>query len=383
MELELGGKQMAAHRHVVRTTVVALLASLVVACSSSSGPSDTTIDLDVDEISSPTNQIMPAVTGTTDAGATVTVTSPVDTTSEVASGAGAFSVSIMLDANSVNELTIHARDPAGNETSTTEQVVHDGIAPTILVNTPQQGGITAGQSGFQILVVYSDAGSGIDESTLSITNGLDVGGVYQQDGSFSTTYAAASSLVPIFSVTGDSASTVVADSLAFQANTNILSAQVGDLAGNTSSLVARTFDVTADPPSLVVTDASGSAGSTGLPIVIAVANADTVSGVQLDFSFDTLVIASVDSVTTTGRANSFDSTPFNEISRGLVRVLLFDNGGDSVSPGQGPVLNLWVTLDASAASGDHTLSADDVVLSDPVGGTVTGLGPFSGTLTVP
>lgn len=373
---------MAAHRHVVRTTVVALVGSLAVACSTSSGPSDTTIDLDVDEINSPTNQIMPAITGTTDAGATVTVTSPVDTASDVASNAGDFSVRVTLEANAINELTIHARDPAGNQTSTTEQVVHDGVAPAILVNRPQQGGVTAGQSGFQIMVAYSDAGSGIDETTLSITNALDIGGVYQRDGSFSTTYAAGNSLLPIFSVTDDSASTVVADSLAFRAGSNILSAQVSDLAGNTSNLATRTFDVTADPPSLIVTDASGSAGAS-VPIVIALTTADSVAGVQFDFFYDTLVVASVDSVTVAGRASSFDSTPFNEISRGQTRVLLFDNGGEIMLQGQGPILNLWITIDGGSASGGHTLTLDDGILSDPAGGTLTGLGPFSGTLTVP
>lgn len=374
---------MAAHRHVVSKTLAALLGAAVVACSSSSGPSDTTIVLDVDEVVSPTNQLSSTVSGTTDASATVTVTSPVDTASEVASSSGAFSVQVGLDGDTLNELVIVAVDPANNRASETVQVLQDGVAPVISIGRPLQGEVTAGQSGFDVTIAFVETGSGVDQATLSITNSRDVGGVYQNDGSFSTGYGAGSNLVPIYTVTGSGAATVVADTLAFQAGASLLSFRVSDLAGNTSSLFTRSFDVTADPPRLVVTDASGSAGSSGVPIVVGLASADTVAGLQFDLIFDTLVVASVDSVTAAGRAGSLDSTPFNEIERGLVRVLLFDNGGDAVTPGQGPVLDLWVTLAVGASSGGHAITLQDVVMSDPAGSTITGLGPFSGTLTVP
>ena len=375
---------MAAHRHAVRNTFVAILgAGIAFACSTSpSGPSDTTISLNVDQVTSPTNQLTPTVTGTTDAGASVTVVSPVDTATGTASNTGSFSVQVTLAADQVNQVAVTARDAAGNQANDAQQVLHDGTAPTIQINLPLAGDTTAGQSGFQIAVAFNDGGSGIDASSLTITNALDIGGVYRSDGTTSTVYAGGSDIGPIFVTTGSTATTTVDDSLIFRAATNTLNAQVMDLAGNTSTLDSNSFDVAADTPSLVLTDASGSAGGTGIPVAIALANGDSVSGVQLDLLFDPAVVASVDSVTVAGRASILDGSPFNQIQAGQVRMLLFDSGGDSITPGQGPVLNVWVTIAGGAAAGGHTLTANAVVLSGPGGGTLTGLGPFLGTLTV-
>ncbi len=97
--------------------------------------------------------------------------------------------------------------------------------------------------------------------------------------------------------------------------------------------------------------------------------------------YDTNVIASVDSVTVGDRAVDFDSTPFNEIAPGQVRVLLFDLGGDRVAPGQGPILNLWLTVDAAAPAGGHALTLDSITVSDAAGGT-SSAAQATGTFTV-
>jgi hypothetical protein len=378
-----GREPMATHRHIVRKTLTVLLGAVVVACSSSSGPGDTTIVLQVDAVTSPTNQSSSTVSGTSDASATVTVTSPVDTVSETASSTGAFSLEVELEANAFNALVVVAVDPANNRASDTVQVLQDGVAPVISVIQPLADEVTAGQSDFDIAIEFAESGSGIDLATLSITNSRDIGGIYRSDGSFSTAYAAGSDLVPIFSLVDSTIATVVADSLAFRAGASLLSFQISDLAGNTSSLTTRSFEVTADPPRLVVTDASGNPGSSYIPVVVGLASAVTVAGVQFDFLFDTLVVATVDSVTAAGRASGLDSSPFNEIERGRVRVLLFDSGGAAIDPEQGPILEIWLTLTPTAPSGGHTLTLQDVTLSDPAGSTISGLGPFSGTLTVP
>jgi hypothetical protein len=375
---------MAAHRQAVLFILVALVvAGITIACSTSpSGPGDTTISLTVDQVTSPTNQLMPNVTGTTDPGASVTVETPVDTATGTATNSGGFSVRVTLAADQSNQVRVSARDAAGNQASETQQVLHDGTPPAISINQPLAGATTAGQTGFDITVAFNDGGSGIDGSSLSITSGLEVGGVYRSDGTTSIVYTAGTSLLPMFAVTGSEATTTVDDTLIFRAGSNVISAQVSDLAGNSSTLATQNFTVTADTPSLVLTDASGSAGATGIPVAIALANADSVSGVQFDMLFDPAVIASVDSVTVTGRAASMDGTPFNQIQAGQVRVLLFDSGGDAVTEGQGAIVNVWVTVAGGAATGGHTLTANAVVLSDPQGGTLTGLGPFLGSFTV-
>ncbi len=159
-----------------------------------------------------------------------------------------------------------------------------------------------------------------------------------------------------------------------------LTGRIADLAGNPSLDAALDFEVGPDPDKLIVVDASGSAGSE-VPVVIGLANLFEVSGVQFDLMYDTNVIASVDSVTVRDRAVDFDSTPFNEIMPGQVRVLLFDLGGDRIAPGQGPILNLWLTVDAAAPAGGHVLTLDSIAISDASGGT-SSAAQATGTFTV-
>ena len=382
---------MAVHTRVLRTVcAVCLSAFLSVGCGGdSSGPSDTTITLDVDDVTSPTNQADQTITGTVDGNSEVTITSPVDTVEGTAStpapigGQGTFSLTVTLAANTSNDIEIEAVDPAGNRTSRTVTILHDNIAPTATIVAPTSAGATAGQTGFLIDVDFSDESSGVDAATVEIENDGAVGGVFQQDGTLSTTFTPGTNLAPLFSsVSGSGATVTVADSTPFPPQLNDLTVRVSDLAGNQSADESVTFNVTADPDKVIVVNSSGAAGSAGNPVVIGLANADLVSGVQFDLTFDAAVIASVDAVTATDRAVSFSSASFNQIMPGQVRVLLFDLGGDMLSAGQGAVLTISVTVDAGAPSGAATLTVESILLSDD-GGATSSLSMATGTFTVP
>jgi hypothetical protein len=374
---------MVAKAQVIRVILVGLVGSVAaLACSSSSGPSDTTIVLDVDEVTTPTNAASQAITGTTDPNATVTVTSPIDTVSGPASGSGAFSLTVLLVANSLNDVDVEAVDAAGNRATDAFEILHDNVKPSVAIPAPGSGATTAAQSDFDIDVTYSDGGSGVDLATLEITDSDQVGGVYLQDGTFSTVYAAGSSITPMFQAGAAAANTTVSDSLIFVAGSNQLFAQITDRASNQSDLVTRSFTVGADPTTLVVTNSSGAPGSTGIAIDIGLANADSIAGLQFDFTFDTNIIATVDSVTATGRGSSLDSTPFSQIASGQVRVLLFDSGGGLIIPGQGPVITLWITVDGAASAGSSTVNLVSITVSDLAGGS-SGAPPTLGTFVVP
>ena len=111
------------------------------------------------------------------------------------------------------------------------------------------------------------------------------------------------------------------------------------------------------------------------------ANGSSVSGVQFDLTYDTLVVAAVAGALPAGRASSFSAAPFNLIAPGRVRVLLFDLGGSSIGQGQGDILLLTLDLQATAPTGAQTLTLESVVISLPGGGTVPAVNA-TGTLTV-
>lgn len=348
----------------------------LVACSNSSGPGDTTIELSVDPVTSPTNNANPTVTGRTDPGARVTVSSPRDTVSSLADSAGAFSLAVRLRPDAVNSITVLAQDSAGNRAGDTFSLSHDGRVPIVSFAAPLQEEITAGQSGFMIAVAYADQGtgdlyvSGVDPATLLIESDETVGGVFQRDGTISTAYPAGTNLAAFFDQVGAAeAAFSVPESLAFAPGGHGLRAQIADLAGNSAPAATVTFEITADPDRLVAVDASGAAGSSGNPLPVALINADTVAGVQFDLLYSTSVIAAVESVETTERAAAFGATDFNQVGPGRVRVLLFDVDGDVVLPGQGLILRISLAVQADAPSGSHALALMSVLLSDPGGAT--------------
>jgi hypothetical protein len=363
-------------------------ALLVTGCSDSSGPGDTTIDLAVDPIESPTNNWSPTVSGITEPGATVTVASPRDTLTDLASSSGAFSEIVRLWPDDVNTITVLAVDSAGNETADTLTVAHDGRIPVVDFSAPGQGETTAGQAGFTLVVEYADQtnvafSSGTDPTSYQIESDQAVGGVFTRNGTFSTFYAAGSDLAPLFDLIDvDGATLLVPDSAAFAPGTTQLRAEIRDNAGNLSPPEYLTFEISADPDRLIAVDASGAAGSSGNSLAIGLANWDTVAGVQFDLIFDTSVIASLDDIRAADRAASLGATDFNQVEPGRVRVVLFDVDGDVVEPGQGQILNISVSVQPDAPSGTHTMVLTSVLLSAPDG--VTSAAPdATGNFVVP
>jgi len=368
--------------------LAALGAGVLAACSDSSGPGDTTIELSVDPVVSPTNNRTPTVSGITEPGASVTVTSPRDTLNELADQDGAFALTVRVQPDAVNTITVLAVDSAGNQVGDTLEVSHDGRVPIVEFASPEQGEVTSGQTAFTISVGYTDQGtgdlfvSGVDPASLRVESDGAVGGVFQRDGTVSTVYPAGTDLALLFDEVGASAAVLsVSESTAFAPGTHQLRAEVMDFAGNLSPPTYRTFHVTADPDRLVAVDASGAAGSSGNSIPIALINADSVAGVQFDLVFSASVIASLEGVQATDRSASFGATDFNEVAPGRVRVLLFDVDGDVIEPGQGLVLTLSVAVQPDAPSGSHAVMLTGVLLSGP--GGLTNQGPdASGTFVV-
>ena len=356
-------------------------AALWLGCGDSSGPRDTTIALVVDAPPAATNQNPLQITGNTDANARVTVTSPVDTIMATADATGDFSLAVMLMANAANEIEVRARDLALNLIADTLNVLHDDIAPTLTFTSPGTGTPTPGQSGFTISLSFSDESSGIDPASFEITVDHEVGGLFTQEGSFSTTLPAGTDFSVVFgTITASGASLTVPDSLLFPVGTVSLTARVADAAGNTTT-ATRTFTVGPSTERLVVVNAQAAAGSTENPVLIGLGNASPTRGVQFDVVFDPAIIASIDSVTVVERAAAFDDPPFNDLGGGRVRVLLFDSGGSAIAAGQGVVATLWVTLDAAAGAGEHTITLENIVASNENGGT-SEPAAASGTLTV-
>jgi len=360
---------MSVSTRVWRRLGVGLLgAAVLCACSDSSGPSDTTIALSLAAIPSATNQPNLQITGSTDPNSRVTVTAPIDTATGDATASGSFALSVALSLNAANQIEVRARDGAGNVAADTFNVLHDNVAPTISFAAPSGATPTAGQSGFTVSLSFGDGASGIDPASFTISADRQLGGAFKQDGTFSTIIGAGEELAGVFgSVNASGANLTVPDSLFFPAGAATLTAAIEDAAGNSAG-ADRTFTVTADPAELVVVNTQVSAGSTENPIFVGIANGDPVGGVQFDVIYDPAVIASVDSVTVQDRASGFDQPPFNQIAPGQVRVLVFDSGGADIPGGQGPILAIWVTIDA-AASGSHTVSLESIVISDDSGGT--------------
>jgi hypothetical protein len=374
---------------VRRSSLVILGVVALAGCSDSSGPSDTTIELAVDSVASPTNELTSLITGTTDPGATVSLEGPQDTLSQDADTDGAFSFTVSLLANAISEFSVLAVDQAGNQAADTLDIEQDSEAPTAGFVSPAGGSSTLGQSGFTIELGFSEETtgleyfSGVDSETFEITNSQPVGGVLLQDGTTSTLYPAGSDLTPLFdAVTESGGSWTVPDSAAFTAGPNQMLASISDRVGNESSPGVVAFNVTADPDRLIVGDSEGGAGATGVPVIIGLSNGDSVAGVQFDFVFASATISSVDSVTVRDRASAFDGIDFNQTSPGRVRAVLFDSNGDVLVPGKSAILTLWITLSAAATPADYTLLAEAIILSNPLGGTST-LAPASGTLRVP
>ncbi len=375
---------MAANTPVLASGLLYVLGvTALIGCGGDAGPSDTTNSVTIDAVTTPTNLPTQVIGGTTDPSSTVTVTTATDTAIGTTNTQGTFGLSITLAQNTNNAVSVESIDPAGNLATASTSILHDNTSPTVTIGQPSAVTPTTGQSGFDIDVNYSDTGgSGIDVAAgvVTIINNNDIGGVFKQDGTFSTTISTGTDLaVPLFSVGSSQATYTVADTFIFPSGGTLINASVIDLAGNEAS-TTRVFTVGPDTTTLIVVNSMGAAGGS-VDVDIGLANSVIVAGVQFDLVFDALVVDSVVSATPISRASSFSSAPFNQIGAGVVRVLLFDGGGDTLAPGQGVVLRLNLEILSGAAAGASTLTLQSVVISNPGGGTT--LAPdATGTLVV-
>ena len=115
---------------------------------------------------------------------------------------------------------------------------------------------------------------------------------------------------------------------------------------------------------LKVVDAEGEPGSTKNVVLIDLSNKTTVGGVQFDLTFDGNVLIA-DSISRTARSSIFDIF-YPLISTGLVRVAMSSLSNDSISPGTGPIIEIFFDVNTNASLGDSTpLHLEGVYLYDP------------------
>ena len=228
---------MAANTPVLASGLLYVLGvTALIGCGGDAGPSDTTNSVTIDAVTTPTNLLSQVISGTTDPSSTVTVSTATDTAIGTTNTQGTYGLSITLAQNTNNAVSVESIDPAGNLATASTSILQDNTPPTVMIGQPSAVTPTTGQSGFDIDVNYSDTGgSGIDAAAgvVTIINNNDIGGVFKQDGTFSTTISTGNDLaVPLFSVGSSQATYTVADTFIFPPGNNSINASVIDLAGN-------------------------------------------------------------------------------------------------------------------------------------------------------
>jgi len=114
---------------------------------------------------------------------------------------------------------------------------------------------------------------------------------------------------------------------------------------------------------LSVVDTRGAPGSTDNPLDIELNNSMGIGEVQFTLKFNGSLLTA-DSVITTSRTSNMN-LGYN-IWSDSVRVLIFSTSGDSILPGEGPIIDVLFDVDVSAIAGDSTLvEIKNPVLSDP------------------
>lgn len=123
-----------------------------------------------------TNQPTLSLSGSTTAGSTLTVAGGASAATASASGGGAFTVSVPLEMNQSNTLSITATSPAGLSSPTVSVIVsHDDVAPSLSLHHPSDSIFdTDGDSRVNIAFSFSDDRAGIQ--LISATNNRAVGG---------------------------------------------------------------------------------------------------------------------------------------------------------------------------------------------------------------
>ncbi|MDJ0868735.1 MAG: Ig-like domain-containing protein, partial [Myxococcota bacterium] len=212
--------------------------------------------------SSPTNADRVTVTGSTEAGATVSISGAAAPVTVQSGSDGSFSASVFLATDTANRLSITATDPAGNEgPAAIANVAQDGTAPAVAIQSPADGlSIPAGT--FAVLVAASDS-SGVVAVEVNGTPGSAVApGLFE---------------VP----------------LGFSEGPVTLSATAVDAASNTASASAAVTVVAAEPNDTtppVVTIAQPQTGAVpGSPVAVSGSVVDQSTIVRLQVIGDDLV----------------------------------------------------------------------------------------------
>ena len=130
--------------------------------------------------------------------------------------------------------------------------------------------------------------------------------------------------------------------------------------------------------SLTLTDTTGDVNET-VSVTVDMDNGGIVGGVQFDL-FDSPDYVTVSDITTTDRTSGFTVT-MTDIDHGT-RVLVYDDTGNNISAGTGPILNLDLTIHSDAYGGDVALFFNEVVVSDDIGGVYWIAGLDTGYVTV-
>ncbi len=120
-------------------------------------------------------------------------------------------------------------------------------------------------------------------------------------------------------------------------------------------------------PILSFGSGSGNAGEGDYLVEINMKNSDAVGGIQMDLVCDPHVLY-VDSIFTTTRTDGF-SVDFSMVGD-VVRVLLYHTGGVDIAAGDGPILQVFLSVDPFAVSQDVNIGAINIEVGDPDGNHV-------------
>ena len=177
-------------------------------------------------------------------------------------------------------------------------------------------------------------------------------GLLSQDGTQAEGAEVGQNFGHAFSMTGGDPDTrphatkMEMSSYAFPGGETMIIGQVFDLAGNSSQ--ADTITVTVPNPthSVLVVNSTAQAGATGHTISLGFNSFEAFGGLQFSLNFDPSVM-SLDSVSSAGRA---PASPFYEVLRGKVDIVVVDLAGDPIPSGSGIKMNVYASISATAAA---------------------------------
>lgn len=265
-----------------------------------------------------TNSKTVSVSGTTEAGASVTVNG----NSLSVDAQGAFNTTLTLSEGS-NTITVVARDTAQNSQTVTRAVTVDTIAPSLSVSAPVDGAIT-------------------NQTTLAVTGTAEAGSALKINGTQVTVDAQGN-----FSAT-----------LNLNEGSNTITVEDKDAAGNTTT-VTRTVTKDTNSPQISVTSPADN--------FITTQSAVTVSGFT---KIGSTVTINGTVVSTDAQGNFTMTVPLNEGSNTII-INVTDTAGNAVS------LTRAVTKDTTAPALTLTAPSDNTITNQAqiavTGTTETGI----------